>query len=306
MSGALSFDQIQVLAPRFGVTDVPCPLCSGQVSAQGARRKVLRVWRERDDFAGFACARCGTKGWARDRTSSRSEKPSPERIAAIRREAAEREERTAAEWAESLRRARWLWSLRRPIEGSPAEKYLREGRGYQGQLPATLAYLPANGEHDHAMIAAFGIAHEPEDEDFDKPPPPPLAIADDAITGVHVTRLNADGTGKADETNGSNKKIHGRSSVGSPICLAPPNDLLGLAIAEGIEEALSVHQATGLGAWAAGCAVRMPALAVAVPSYVECVTVCADPEPAGQKNARALAEALKARGFEVMVDGLLP
>jgi hypothetical protein len=214
-----------------------------------------------------------------------------------------------AEWAESLRRARWLWSSRQPIWGSPAERYLREARGYQGRLPATLAYLPANGEYDHALIAAFGIAHEPYEDfdgDFSKPPLPPLKIADEAVVGVHVTRLNADGSGKADETDGPNKKIHGRGSVGSPICLAPPNDLLGLAITEGIEEALSVHEATGLGAWAAGCAARMPALAAAVPSYIECVTVCADPEDAGQKNARALADALTARGFEVRVDGLLP
>ncbi len=307
MSAALSFDQLKALAPRFGVTDAACPLCSGQVSVQGARRKVLRVWRERDEFAGFACARCGEKGWARDRASSRSQKDrlSPERLAAIRREAAEREERTAAEWAGSLHRARWLWSLRRAIENSPAEKYLRKGRGYQGPLPATLAYLPAGGEHDHALIAAFGIAYEPEDEDFEKPPPPPLAITDDAVVGVHITRLNADGSGKAEQTSdNANKKIHGRGSVGFPICIAPPNDLLGLAVTEGIEEALSVHQATGLGAWAAGCAARMPALARAVPSYIECVTVCADPEPTGQKNARALAEALTERGIEILVRGL--
>ena len=47
--------------------------------------------------------------------------------------------------------------------------------------------------------------------------------------------------------------------------LAPMNDLLGLAITEGVEDALSIHAATGLGAWAAGAASRLPALADAVP-----------------------------------------
>jgi len=62
---------------------------------------------------------------------------------------------------------------------------------------------------------------------------------------------------------------------GSPICIAPPNDLLGLAISEGIEDALSVHQATGLGAWAAGSASFLPKLSEVVPSYIETVTIYA-------------------------------
>ena len=48
---------------------------------------------------------------------------------------------------------------------------------------------------------------------------------------------------------------------GVPMVLAAPNDLLGLAVAEGAEEALTVHQFTGVGAWASGGASRLPALA---------------------------------------------
>jgi hypothetical protein len=61
--------------------------------------------------------------------------------------------------------------------------------------------------------------------------------------------------------------------LGSPIVLAPPNDMLGLAICEGVEDALSIHRATGLGAWAAGGATRFPSLANTVPEYIEAVTV---------------------------------
>jgi DNA primase len=39
-------------------------------------------------------------------------------------------------------KAAWLWSQRKPIVGSIAEKYLRETRKYSGPLPATLAFLP--------------------------------------------------------------------------------------------------------------------------------------------------------------------
>lgn len=203
---------------------------------------------------------------------------------------------SAASDAEFRRVALFLWRLRRPIAGTPAATYLRQARGYSGPIPATIGYLPGRGKHGHAMIAAFGMATEPDE-------PGVLAIADADVAGIHLTKLNADGTGKADGEP-SAKKMIGKSS-GFPIIIAPPNDLLGLAITEGIEDALSVHQATGLGAWAAGAAGRMPALADRVPEYIECVTICAHSDAAGQSGASELADRLSARGIEVLIQGLL-
>ena len=114
--------------------------------------------------------------------------------------------------------------------------------------------------------------------------------------------LQPDGSDKADVEHP--KLIIGQGSAGFPICLAPPNDLLGLAITEGVEDALSVHQATGLGAWAAGSAGRMPALAAHVPAYVDCVTIAAHSDPDGEKGALDLAAALEVRGVEVNIQGL--
>ena len=67
--------------------------------------------------------------------------------------------------------------------------------------------------------------------------------------------------------------------------LAPPNDLLGLAITEGLEDALSIHEATGLGAWASGGNARLPALADTVPSYIDFVTIVADRDLHGVQYA---------------------
>jgi putative DNA primase/helicase len=186
--------------------------------------------------------------------------------------------------------ARWLWSQRKPIAGSIAERYLRQARGYIGPLPATLAFLaPRKPEHHPAMIAAFAVPDEPE--------PGVLGEARD-LNAVHLTLLKPDGSGKADVTP---TKLFIGSPRGRPIVLAPTNDLLGLAITEGIEDALSIHQATGLGAWAAGSAGAMPVLAV--PDYIACVTICAHPDAAGQKGALALADALASRGIEVLIQG---
>jgi hypothetical protein len=85
------------------------------------------------------------------------------------------------------------------------------------------------------------------------------------------------------------------ASLGSPIVLAPTNDLLGLAITEGIEDALSVHEATMLGAWAAGSASRLPALAEAIPAYVEEVTIMVDDDADGRRHAARLQDQLVAK-----------
>jgi Toprim domain len=184
--------------------------------------------------------------------------------------------------------ARWLWRGARPIAGSAAERYLREARGYGGPLPVTLRYLQARGDHPHAMIAAFALPNEPE--------PGAIAIAGGDVTGVHLTRLASDGRGKLGSRR--DKIIIGRC-LGSPIMLAPTNDLLGLAVCEGIEDALSLHAATGLGAWAAGSASRLAALSNSVPDWIDTVTVCADSDPAGRKGAGALGAALRHRGLHV-------
>jgi hypothetical protein len=190
--------------------------------------------------------------------------------------------------AEQLAKARWLWSRRREIAGTPGETYLREARGYRGPLPATLGYLPPRGEHLPAMIAAFGLASEPE--------PGLLQIDDGAVRGVHITRLRVDGFGKAG--TGRDKIMVG-NSAGFPIVLGTANDLLGLVITEGIEDGLSARAATGLGAWVAGSASRMPALANTIPDYIECVTGIVDDDAAGRRHTAELAARVEHRGIEV-------
>jgi hypothetical protein len=138
------------------------------------------------------------------------------------------------------------------------------------------------------MIAAFGIPIETE--------PGLISIPDGAVAGVHLTRLAPAGTSKAGTQT---DKIMIGTPLGSPIVVAAPGDLGGLAITEGIEDGLSVYEATGLGVWAAGAASFLPALAAAVPSWVECVTIVVDDDDAGRFNSDALAARLEEHGFPV-------
>jgi hypothetical protein len=241
----------------------------------GLQHVLLRALRDRG-----ACVRGQSVELSRDDRA---------RIARARAEAEAFEREKAAE---RLALARWLWLRHRPIVGTPAERYLREVRGITGALPATLGFLPACGEHPPALIGAFGIPAEPK--------PGTLAISQTAVAGVHITRLKADGSGK-DEHEPA--KVMVGKSCGWPIVLAPPNDGGGLAILEGIEDGLSVALLTGLGVWIAGCASRLPALADAVPGYIEAVTIYAHDDAAGQRHARELAAALRRRGIDVKVEG---
>jgi hypothetical protein len=187
-------------------------------------------------------------------------------------------------------KAAWLWTQRRPFEDSIGETYLRQARGYGGPLPATLGFLPRKGEHSPALIAAFGLPQESE---------PGVLAAPKDVGAVLLIALKPDGSGKADVEHP--KKTIG-SPAGLPIAVAPVNDLLGLAITEGLEDALSVAEATGLGAWAAGGASFMAKLAAAVPHYVECVTLFAHADQAGRKGAGDLESLLLNRGIEVRLD----
>jgi hypothetical protein len=67
MTAALSFGQLSALAPSLGIYDVPCPLvpCPLCSALHNPLRHTLRIWREREDFMGYACARCAEKGWSR-------------------------------------------------------------------------------------------------------------------------------------------------------------------------------------------------------------------------------------------------
>jgi hypothetical protein len=192
---------------------------------------------------------------------------------------------------DNARKAAWLWGAREPVtEGCPAWLYLRGGRGYYGDIPATLGYLPPNGKHPPAMIAAFGFCDEPEPGVIN----PPANVA-----GVHITRLTPDG-GKATIDP---VKIMLGPSMGLPIVLAPVNDGLGLAITEGIEDGLSVFEETGLGVWAAGSAGNMPKIAVALPPYVECVRIFAHRDETGLRFAKEAARLIAAMEVEVHIKG---
>ena len=246
---------------------LPCPDCGPHCrDPRNRTRKVLGIWHRSDGSWSSWCIRCGHRNFSLTRA---------EQSAFARTDAACSE-------AARAKRAAWLWSCALPAKGTPVETYLQNGRGLASYLPNTLRYLPARGRYPHAMIAAFGPCEETE---------PGRIVSPNVVDAVHLTRLSPDGSARE-------SKIMVGPIRSLPIVIAPPNDGLGLVIAEGIEDALSLHQATGLGAWAAGSAGHMAKLAASVPSYLECVTIAEDDNGAGHKAACQLEVGLISRGIE--------
>lgn len=281
-------------AALASVRDVACPDCGpDRQSAANRVRKVRREWHHRDGFSTWYCARCGSRGHDRPGAAE------PLSVGKHNFRPAElvtgRATSETAPANDNGKRdlARLLWSRSIEADGTLVEAYLK-GRGIACEIPGTVRYLPARGtKHVHAMIVPFGIATERNCGRYE--------IAAEQVMGIHLTRLSPDGRTKAE---GERAKIMLGPSKGFPLMLAPPNDGLGMAIAEGIENALSIHAATGLGAWAAGSAGRLPDMAEHVPAYVESLLIFADDDPAGMAGAKGLEGALTGRGHEIRLQYL--
>jgi Toprim domain len=300
-SFAIDWAAIEFLIGRkLGKFDIACPMCGpARHTASNKRREVLRVWRIDQHFATFHCVRCGERGFVRSGSAS-AVRPDPSALERARAEAAERENEGRAK---RLAKAQALWRRRRKISGTLGEQYIREHRGIACALPGTLGFLPGKPEHAPALISAYGIPTEPEHG--------VLRIDDAAVRAVQLTLLTPDGSGKADTM--PNKITIGLAS-GSPIVVAPMTDMMGLAICEGAEDALSIHAATGAGAWAAGGASFMPKLAAAVEMLAtayeydaspDCITIFADSDEDGRKNSDALAAALAEASARLSKNGPL-
>ncbi len=167
-------------------------------------------------------------------------------------------------------RARWeaLWERAKP--GHPLlARYLRV-RGLSLEPPPTLRVVYLRGEP--AMVARVE--------------------GEGGLLGLHLTILEPDGRGRRGK-----KLAKGSRPKGGAIKLYPPKAGQPLALAEGVETALAVREATGWPTWATIAAPFMKG--VVLPHEVKEVVVCADHDKAGLEAAHALARRLLREGRKV-------
>ena len=296
---SFAFEKIESLftkdekgATKAPFIDIPCPFCSAVRSEEKQKFPIFRVWWIREDFLTYYCIHCGEKG-----SLARYGAALPVNFENLEKARLEASQRDIALRRERLDKARAIWRMAIPIDGTLAEQYLRNVRGIQCAIPATIRFRPARRLNGYrpAMIAAHGLPVEHE--------PGKLSIKESGVFGIQFTFLAADGGGKAPNKDGLSKISIGYSR-GWPIVLAPPNDGQALAICEGVEDALSIFEATGMGAWASTGAKKLAALAHAVPSWIEAVSIIVDDDDDGRTGAKSLSAALDDHGCEISLNFL--
>ncbi|UWS03119.1 toprim domain-containing protein [Phaeobacter inhibens] len=185
----------------------------------------------------------------------------------------------------TLRYCEQIFSQAVPITGTPAENYLA-GRGIpiQGhKVRRTLRFHPAlrhsaSGEYHPAMVARLrGPKGEP--------------------LGLHRTYLRPDGSSKANLQGGA-KMMLGPCSGGA-VRFGPDRPVI--ALAEGIETALSICVASRLSVWATLSTSGLKGLILPPPPVAEVIVIAADHDAAGLTAAEEAAARFGAEGRAVSI-----
>lgn len=173
--------------------------------------------------------------------------------------------------SETLRTARALaiWQEARPIKGTIVETYLVSRKISLPEWPSALRF------HPHCPRPRAG--------DDTRPPPLPAMVAlvehvERGPVAVHCTYLSLDGSGKADLPKDKRKAMFGLVGGGA-VRLGIPREREWLAVAEGIETALSVASASAIPTWAALSAGGIKSLIL--PPEARTVLIAADNDTNG-------------------------
>jgi putative DNA primase/helicase len=203
--------------------------------------------------------------------------------------ASPRREPQALSTAEKSARAHVLWDAARPIQDTPAERYLRR-RGAWEALHAFAA---------HPSGAALRFLPRCRNTETERELPAMLAAARDPTTGalraVHRTWITPDGRKAA---LAAPKKSLGPIG-GAAILIHAPEPGLPLVAAEGVETALGAVALLGAPGWCAVAAGNMAALRL--PDDVRDLILAADPGDAGEAAARQAARRWRIEGRRVRI-----
>jgi hypothetical protein len=189
-----------------------------------------------------------------------------------------------AQPSETSQKHQWverLWNESRPAQGTVIETYLKS-RGLSGKTPPSIRFLPQ-------------ALHTPTQARW-----PVMLTAvktsEGALCGIHRTFLDPQGRGKAPIT--PNKMSLGVLQ-GAAAQLFPVGPQGHLLIAEGIENALTLYEATGKPVWAGLSAGGL--MQMVLPDCIKSITLCPDYDSVGLKAAEVAAYRWVAKGRSVFV-----
>jgi DNA primase len=197
--------------------------------------------------------------------------------------------------ADMLQVTRRIVANSAPIEGTPAEAYLRS-RGITMDLPHTLRFarLAPPKIEGNGVLAANGPGLLPT----------LVAIVTDEAgepVALQRTYLTEDGRKAATKSTESDRKPKVKYSLGNvmggSIQLGPPS--ASILVCEGLEDGLTLAQGLGRSVWVAAGTSMMPA--IIFPPVVRSIVIGADGNSPGEVAAQKAAEAYAASGMSVRI-----
>jgi phage/plasmid primase-like uncharacterized protein len=191
------------------------------------------------------------------------------------------------EYAIRMREAAFrIWTASSPIEPTIGAEYFRR-RAIRRRMPDELHFLPEL-EHWPTRQALPAVVAR-------------VSAVDGAFLGVHLTFLTDDGC--ANTALGDKRKLVLGSTRGGAVRLAEPAGG-ELIVAEGIETALSVMEATGCPVWSALSTSGLKTLEL--PTGVTSVTIAADGDDPGADAAASAEQRWRAEGRRVRIRSAPP
>ena len=176
--------------------------------------------------------------------------------------------------------ARSIWEQAEPASGTLAETYLRS-RDIEIEIPPTIGFAYLKHVPTAATLPCMVCK---------------VQGPDGSVIGVHRTYLREDGTDKAPVT--PNRMMLGKVITGAVrLAKAGPE----IVIAEGLETALSVLQATGKPTWACLSAPGLQAVVLPPLPLAKTVFIAADNDKAGLEAARKAAMRFTREGRQVRI-----
>jgi DNA primase len=177
-----------------------------------------------------------------------------------------------------------------PIEGTPAETYLRS-RGITMALPHTLRFArlaPPKQPEDNGLLVSNG------------PEPLPCLVAivtdpDGVLVGIQRTYLTAGGR-KAAAADGKVKYSLGMVAGGA-IQLGGPAETI--VVCEGLEDGLTLAQALDQTVWVSAGTKMLPQMTM--PAATRAVVIGADGDEPGECAAQAAATAFREAQLAVRI-----
>lgn len=188
-----------------------------------------------------------------------------------------------AETARKTDYAKRIYKESYPLAGSIGERYLRETRGLKGEFPQGLRYHPGLynpkiGQNLPALVS-------------------PIVHTDATgymVSAVHITQIDPQTLRKVVSTDA--KRMFGACKGGAVWLGGYAREML---VAEGVEKALACQHATGIPAAAGLSSTLMPA--ITWPRGCSRVTICADPNMAGEVSVTKSAANYTACDIDVYI-----